>query len=158
MILSQKTNRSKDRSARRHARGPRVSLRGVRVLEAVSASERRGRVGAAPERGGERGRAFGRRAGVEVPAGGRELRVAHGVLDAHEVDPAGDEQRSEGVAEVMPAERAQSGGVAGALVAAAQRGAVQRPAQGVAEDVVVRGDEILALGAPPNGVRWLSEP
>ena len=95
------------------------SLRLVGLLDA--AAERIGRrVGAAAERGGERGGALGRRASVEVPARGRQLRVAHGVLDAHEVDAAGDEQRSEGMAEVMPAERAQPGGATRPLVATAQ--------------------------------------
>jgi hypothetical protein len=58
------------------------------------------------ERGGERGGTFGRRPGVKVPARGRQLRVAHCILDAHQVDAAGDEQRSEGVAQVVPAQRA----------------------------------------------------
>jgi hypothetical protein len=49
------------------------------------------------------------------------------------------------MAEVVPAERAQPGSVARPLVAAAQRRAVERPAEGVAEDVVVGGDEVLAL-------------
>src|SRR5450755_4039896 len=64
------------------------SLRRVRLLEAVSASERRSRGGAASERGGT----FGRRPGMEVAACGRQLGVAHGVFDAHEVNAAGDKQ------------------------------------------------------------------
>ena len=79
------------------------------------------------------GRAFGRRPGVEVPTRGRQLGVAHRVLDAHQVDAAGDKQRAERVAEVVQAERAQAGGVARSLVAAAQRRAIQRSAKGVAE-------------------------
>jgi hypothetical protein len=63
--------------------------------------------------------------------------VAHRVLDADEVDAAGDEQRSEGVAEVVPVERAQTGSVAGPLVAMAQRGAVEQSAVRMAENVVV---------------------
>lgn len=50
-------------------------------------------------------------AGVEVTGSCGRLRVTHGVLDAHEIDAAGDEQRSQSVAEVVPAERAQTGSV-----------------------------------------------
>ena len=35
--------------------------------------------------------------------------MAHGVLDAHEVEAAGNEQRPERMVEVVPAERAQAG-------------------------------------------------
>jgi hypothetical protein len=47
--------------------------------------------------------------------------------------------------EVMPAERAPPGGVAGTLVAGAQRGAVEGTAEGVTENVVVGRGEIFAL-------------
>ena len=72
--------------------GKPLVLRRVWLLEAVSPSERWSRGRAASKGGGERGGALGCRARVEVPARGGQLRVPHGVLDAHQVNAAGDEQ------------------------------------------------------------------
>jgi hypothetical protein len=88
-------------------------------------------------------------------ARGRQLGVTHGVLDAHQVDATGNEQRSEGVAQIVPAQRPQAGGVASVLVAAAQRRVVERTAEGIAEDIVIRGAEIVTPGQAVQGGRGL---
>ena len=61
------------------------------------------------------------------------------------IDAAGDEQRSEGMAQVVPAQRPQAGGVASVLVAAAEGRAIEGTAEGVT-DVESRSP-----GAAPHG-------
>jgi len=81
-----------------------------------------------PQRFRELRRQLSRRACVQIAAGGGELGVAHRFLNAHQVDAARNEHRAVAVSEVVPAELAQPGRVASALVPAAQGGAVEPPA------------------------------
>jgi hypothetical protein len=48
--------------------------------------------------------------GVQVPLGGRDVRVAHGGLHARQVDPTGDEQRTVGVPQIVEARRRRAEG------------------------------------------------
>jgi hypothetical protein len=56
--------------------------------------------------------------------------------------PARDEERAVRVAEVMEAQGRKPGGVAGTLIAAAQRGRIEAAAEAVAEDVLVGPDVV----------------
>ena len=94
---------------------------------------------------------------MEVAGGGAELGVAHRLFDAHDVEAAGDQEAAEGVAQVMPAQRAQAGGIDCAFVAAPQRGAVERGARCVQKILLLRrrgefGRELVSRGRAAAGV------
>ena len=85
----------------------------------------------------EEGGLLRRRPRVQVATRGRESAVPHRRLDCHEVDPARREQRAVRVAQVVKAQQPQPAGVTSSLVAPAQRRAVERSTEHVAEHAVI---------------------
>ena len=88
---------------------------------------------------------LGRRLRMQIPAGRRELAVAHRGLDGHEVDAGSRQQRAVGVPEVVESPRTKDSRVPRALEPTAERRAIES----APKRVLRRGRE------PMKSWRWL---